>query len=123
MSDKLKRQWRKFNVKDLKRIIKEEKLGKVSKLRKDELINVIIHKGVDITKYKSSRVKKQVSEERKQVLREQLKRAREKKQKKKKSKPLESIKEEPPMEVPEFKMPEVKVPEVKVNLKPKKKAT
>ena len=93
MSERLKRQWKKFNVKDLKQIIKTEKLGKVSKMRKNELINILIHKEVDISKYKSSRVKREVSEERKTQLKEQLARARELKQQYKRP-ALEPIKEE-----------------------------
>lgn len=67
---------KKFLVKDLKNVMKAEGLGKAGKKKKSELINIIIASNVSLEPYKTSKVKREVSEERKEKLREQLKKAR-----------------------------------------------
>ena len=80
MSKRKEKQLRKLTVNDLAKILRDNNVKGRSKLsRKAQKIEKILELGLDISGVKSTRVKRVVSEERKQQLREQLKRAREKK--------------------------------------------
>ena len=69
---------KKFLIKDLKRIVKQNGVKGYSKWNKSRLIDEIVERNINISAEKSTKVKREMSEERKQVLREQLKKAREK---------------------------------------------
>lgn len=87
-------QLKKFNSKDLKKLLKEHKVKGFSKMTKSKLVQKVLEMQIDFSNAKSSRVKREMTEERKEILRERLKKARAMRGVNKVKKEVKEVKEE-----------------------------